>query len=96
MILSDIMSNEFPDIAIILETFLLYSDTLYINWYWTYKTKNNIRRKGTCILVSKNILASIIVVKIDINKRHNSWQQRKNWGNSGRYLNKNQKINEKK
>ena len=33
-------------------------------------------------------------IKIDSrNKRHNPWQQRKNWGNSRRYLNKNQKRN---
>ena len=68
--LIDIVRNESPDIVIISETFLLDSDSPFVKGYRTYKTKNNIRRKGTCILVSKNILASIIVLKNNINGRY--------------------------
>ena len=68
--LIDIVRNESPYIVIISETFLLDSDSPFVKGYRTYKTKNNIRRKGTCILVSKNILASIIVLKNNINGRY--------------------------
>ena len=68
--LIDIVRNESPYIVIISETFLLDSDSPFVKGYRTYKTKNNIRRKGTCILVSKNILASIIVLKHNINGRY--------------------------
>ena len=66
----DIMSNEYPDIAIISETFLLDTDNIYVKGYRTYKTKNNVRRKGCCIFLSKNILASVLVLKNDINGRY--------------------------
>ena len=66
----DIISNEHPDIALISETFLLDTDNLYVKGYMTYKTKNNIRRKGCCILLSKNVLASVLVLKNDINGRY--------------------------
>ena len=68
--LVDILRTEAPDIAILSETFLLEEDALYAKGYRTYKTRNNKRRKGCCILVSKNVMASIITLKNDIEGRY--------------------------
>lgn len=66
----DILRIEKPELAIISETFLLDEDNFYAKGYKTYKTRNICRRKGCCILISKNILASIITLKNDIEGRY--------------------------
>jgi len=68
--LSDILINNYPDIAIILETFLLDEANLYIKNYKTYKTRNINKRKGIAILIHKHILASITQIANDINGRY--------------------------
>ena len=68
--LADILNNNTPDIAIILETFLLDEFNLYIKNYKTNKTRNIIKRKGVTILIHKNIIASIIKILNDINGRY--------------------------
>ena len=65
--LIDIISNELPDLAFISETFLLDTENLYVKGYRTYKTRNNMKRKGCCLLIRKNIIASVLVLKNDIN-----------------------------
>ena len=70
LFLVDILRNETPDIALISETFLLDRDPFYAKNYRTYKTRNINRRKGCCILISKNILASVITLKNDCEGRY--------------------------
>ena len=70
LFLSDIISNNTPDITIIMETFLLDDANLYIKNYKTYKTRNHDKRKGCCILLNKNILASIITLKNNTEGRY--------------------------
>lgn len=69
LFLIDILRNENPEIVIVSETFLLDDDSLYIEGFKTYKTRNVKRRKGFCILISKNILAIIITFKNSIEDR---------------------------
>ena len=68
--LADIISNNTPDIVILLETFLLDDFNLYIRNYKTYKTRNIIKRKGIAILIHKNIIASITQIANDVNGRY--------------------------
>jgi len=61
--LTDIIINEKPEIVLLQETFLLEEENLYIKDYKTCKTRNYYKRKGSCILLNKNIIASIITLK---------------------------------
>ena len=70
MYLADIISNNSPDIVILLETFLLDDFNLFIRNYKTYKTRNIIKRKGIAILIHKNILASITQIANDVEGRY--------------------------
>ena len=68
--LADILNNNTPDIAIIIETFLLDEFNLYIKNYKTYKTRNAIKRKGVAILIHKNIIASVTQILNNIKGRY--------------------------
>jgi len=68
--LADIISNNTPDIVILLETFLLDDFNLYIRNYKTYKTRNIVKRKGIEILIHKNIIASVTQIANDVNGRY--------------------------
>ena len=70
LFLSDIISNNTPDITVIMETFLLDDANLYIKNYKTYKTRNIEKRKGIVILIHKNLLVSVTQINNDINGRY--------------------------
>ena len=70
LFLSDIISNNTPDITVIMETFLLDDANLYIKNYKTYKTRNMEKRKGIVILIHKNLLVSVTQINNDINGRY--------------------------
>lgn len=67
LFLSDIISNNTPDITVIMETFLLDDANLYIKNYKTYKTRNIEKRKGIVILIHKN--------EDILDYRLNQWEQ---------------------
>ena len=47
------------------ETFLLEDDKFFAKGYRTFKTRNTIRRKGCGILISKNLMVSVLTLKND-------------------------------
>lgn len=67
--LLDIISNNTPNILIIMEKFLLDDASLFIKNYKTYKTRYIERRKGVAILIHKNLLVSTAQINKDINGR---------------------------
>ena len=67
LFLSDIISNNTPDITVIMETFLLDDANLYIKNYNSYKTRNIEKRKGIVILIHKN--------EDILDYRLNQWEQ---------------------
>ena len=68
--LTDIIRNEKLEIVLLQETFLLDKENFYIKDYKTYKKRNHYKRKGCCILLNKNILASIITLKNNTEGRY--------------------------
>ena len=67
---ADIIRNEKPEKVLLQETFLLDKENLYTKDYKTYKARNNYKRKGCCILLNKNIIASIITLKNNTESRY--------------------------
>ena len=68
--LSDIISNNTPDIIVLIETFLLDDVNFFVKNYKTYKTRNIEKRKGVAVFISKNLLVSISQINNDINGRY--------------------------
>ena len=68
--ISDIISNNTPDIIVLIETFLLDDVNFFVKNYKTYKTRNIEKRKGVAVLIHKNLLVSISQINNDINGRY--------------------------